>query len=221
LFKTTIRIVDRISFAFQNLKAVMNPVSKQFKVLIILAYFSLVFLLIYWLVNFRPELVEYLPVGGMNYLPEVTSLTGKGGLTDQVMEAAVATSAYQNAINLVTAMLGTIIMMFPLRQLYLSMDIGKPKNLELPTSLLVLPLVVTAIVYIVKFSLPLAFALAGIFAGVRYRTSLKNQTDAYFTFASIGVGLAAGTRSLGIAFVLALVFCLTVVLSHSEPKQPS
>ncbi len=81
------------------------------------------------------------------------------------------------------------------------------------SSLLVLPLVVTAIVYVVRFSLPLAFALAGIFAGVRYRTTLKNQADAFFTFASIGVGLAAGTRSLGIAMVLALFFGATVLLA--------
>jgi len=78
-------------------------------------------------------------------------------------------------------------------------------------SLLLLPLVVTAIVYVVKYSLPLAFALTGIFAGVRYRTTLKSQADAFFTFACIGVGLAAGTRSLGIALVLAVFFAFTML----------
>ena len=74
-------------------------------------------------------------------------------------------------------------------------------------------LVVTAIVYIVKFSLPLAFALAGIFAGVRYRSTLKSQIDAFFTFACIAVGLSAGTRALGIGVILAFFFALTILIA--------
>jgi hypothetical protein len=82
---------------------------------------------------------------------------------------------------------------------------------EVAASLLLLPLVVTAIVYVVKYSLPLAFALTGIFAGVRYRTTLKSQSDAFFTFGGNAVGLSAGTRSLGIALVLAEFFAFTML----------
>ena len=69
----------------------------------------------------------------------------------------------------------------------------------------------TAIIVIVKFSLALAFALTGIFAGVRYRTSLKNLTDALFIFACMAVGLAAGTQALGVAFALSVFFVFTAL----------
>jgi len=55
-------------------------------------------------------------------------------------------------------------------------------------------------------------ALAGMFAGVCYRTTLKNLADAFFTFVAIAVGLAAGTRSLGIGLTLAIFFSYAVLL---------
>jgi len=81
--------------------------------------------------------------------------------------------------------------------------------------------VVTAIIVIVKFSLALAFALTGIFAGVRYRTSLKNLTDALFIFACMAVGLAAGTQALGIALALSIFFVFTALtLEPLVPEKP-
>ena len=106
--------------------------------------------------------------------------------------------------------------MMPVRWLYMTDGLKKSWNTDVATSLLVLPLIVTAIVYIVKFSLPLAFALAGIFAGVRYRTSLKSQSDAFFTFACIAVGLSAGTRSLGIGLVMAIFFTMTIIAAPAR-----
>ena len=84
--------------------------------------------------------------------------------------------------------------------------------------LLLLPMVVAAIIFVVKFSLPLAFALTGIFAGLRHQTRLKQQLDAYFTFAAIAVGLAAGTRTIGIGVVLAIFFASTVLFSAPRTK---
>ena len=128
-------------------------------------------------------------------------------------------------MNLFSAMAGTLIVMLPLRWVYMRGSVARSWSTAVATSLLVLPLVVAAIVYVVKYSLPLAFALTGIFAGVRYRTSLKNQSDAYFTFACIAVGLAAGTRSLGIGLLLATFFAFTVLVASpiredSQPETP-
>ena len=124
-------------------------------------------------------------------------------------------------MNLVSAMLGTLIVMLPFRWLYLTTNLGKSRNADVALGLLVLPLVVTAIVYIVKFSLPLAFALAGIFAGVRYRTTLKSQSDAFYTFACIAVGLAAGVRALGIALVMAIFFTFTILAAMPMRRDPA
>ena len=160
-----------------------------------------------------PDALRYLPFGGLGSLVELDAHTGLDSLAEKMLLASRSADALVDSFNLFSAMIGTLIVMLPLRRVYLFLQQDQPSRPAVASSLLVLPLVVTAIVYVVRFSLPLAFALAGIFAGVRYRTTLKNQADAFFTFASIGVGLAAGTRSLGIALVLALFFGATVLLA--------
>ena len=102
-------------------------------------------------------------------------------------------------------------MINPVRWIYRAITPTTQRNQAVESSMLVLPLIVTGIIYIVKYSIALAFALAGIFAGVRYRTTLKNLGDAIFIFGSMSVGLAAGTRSLGVAFVIAVFFSYTVI----------
>lgn len=159
----------------------------------------------------QPTWMKYLPFGGLDALQNSMALSGNGTLAEQLLATDRPESIFDNAMNLVSALAGSLIIMIPLRWLYMTEGLLKSWSRELAASLLVLPLVVTAIVYVVKYSLPLAFALAGIFAGVRYRTTLKNQSDAVFTFACIGVGLSAGTRSLGIALVLAVFFAFTML----------
>jgi hypothetical protein len=70
----------------------------------------------------------------------------------------------------------------------------------------VLPAVVAGIVTVVQHSLALAFSLAGIVAGVRFRRALTDTFDTLFILASIGVGIAAGVKSIEIAIVITVFF---------------
>jgi hypothetical protein len=155
--------------------------------------------------------MKYLPFGGLDTLQNEISLTNDVDLIPQLLATNRPLSLFDDAMNLISALTGALVVMVPVRWVYMTESLKKSWSREVAAGLLLLPLVVTAIVYIVKFSLPLAFALAGIFAGVRYRTTLKTQSDAFFTFACIAVGLSAGTRSLGIALVLAVFFALTML----------
>jgi hypothetical protein len=65
---------------------------------------------------------------------------------------------------------------------------------------------VAGIIFIVQFSIALAFSLAGIVAAVRWRTTLKDTKDAVYVFLAIGVGLASGAMVLGVAALLTIVF---------------
>ncbi len=158
-----------------------------------------------------PEWFSYLPFNGLDALRDDPTILDTEILKEQFELVKRSPSLLDDAANLISAMAGALIVMVAFRWVYMTKDLAKSRNAEVASGLLVLPLVVTAIVYIVKFSLPLAFALAGIFAGVRYRTTLKSQSDAFFTFACIAVGLAAGTRALGIALVLAVFFTFTIL----------
>jgi len=159
----------------------------------------------------HPEWMKYLPFGGLDALQNDRTLVDDSIVIDQLLATNRPLNFFDDAMNLISALAGALIIMIPLRWVYMADYLKKTVSQEVASSLLVLPLVVTAIVTIVKYSLPLAFALTGIFAGVRYRTSLKSQSDAFFTFASIAVGLSAGTRSLGIGMVLATFFAFTMI----------
>lgn len=72
--------------------------------------------------------------------------------------------------------------------------------------LAMLPIVVAAVTQVVRGDLALAFALAGIVAAVRFRTTVKDLQDAAFAFAAIGIGLASGVGSFVLAGALSSLF---------------
>lgn len=78
-------------------------------------------------------------------------------------------------------------------------------------TLIILPIVVAGIVMVVKNSLALAFALAGIVAGVRFRQKLDEPEQAVYVLLALGIGLAAGVHALDIALAMSLVFTLVVL----------
>ena len=78
-------------------------------------------------------------------------------------------------------------------------------------SLVLLPVVVAGVVVLVKFSLALAFSLAGIVAAVRFRNTLEDSKDAVYIFVVTGIGLASGVE-LTAAAALSIMFNFTVLL---------
>lgn len=77
-------------------------------------------------------------------------------------------------------------------------------------SLILLPVLVAAVVVLVKNSLALAFALAGIVAAVRFRNTLEDSRDAVYIFMATVLGLAAGAQP-GVAIALSILFNVVVL----------
>lgn len=78
-------------------------------------------------------------------------------------------------------------------------------------TILVLPLVVAGVVLVVKNSLALAFALAGIVAGVRFRQKLEEPEEAVYVLLALGIGLAAGVQALDVALAMSMAYSLVVM----------
>ena len=110
------------------------------------------------------------------------------------------------AISLIYAMSATLLLMLPVSWVYKAIHTDSVYDHSIDTTTLVLPAVVAGIVTVVQHSLALAFSLAGIVAGVRFRRALSDTFDTLFILASIGVGIAAGVKSLEIAVVLTVFF---------------
>jgi len=157
--------------------------------------------------------LKYLLLGGLEGLSNNTALTGEEFMLGQVTVLSQPQVFFDNALNLFSAMIGSLIVAIPLRWVYVAKAFGKSHDPEIASGLLALPLVVTAIVFCIKYSLPLAFALVGILAGLRVKTELNSKSDSYFTFACIGVGLAIGAGYFAIAVVLAAFFSLTMLIA--------
>ena len=109
------------------------------------------------------------------------------------------------------AMFGAGLLALPVAWLYTITRQKRGYRQSVVQSLILLPVVVAGVVVLVKFSLALAFSLAGIVAAVRFRNTLEDSKDAVYIFVATGVGLAAGVE-LTVALALSLVFNLVTVL---------
>ena len=196
----------------------------------LIAYYAILLAFVVALIRLFPQVVPWLPFGGLDNLRPGNELVTSPNLVNLVTNVQIPVDLMADGLRITISMLGALLVMIPVRWVYLAVgDLEtaehQPAGRKVSASLLLLPLVVTAIIVIVKFSLALAFALTGIFAGVRYRTTLKNLTDALFIFACMAVGLAAGTQALGIALALSIFFVFTALtleplVSDADPDQP-
>jgi hypothetical protein len=107
---------------------------------------------------------------------------------------------------LLVAMLVAIILMVPASWAYMGTRARVGYQQSVVQTIMLLPIAVAGVVVVVQNSVALAFSLAGIVAAVRFRTTLKNKSDALYIFVSIGIGLASGIGAVAVAAVLSLVF---------------
>jgi hypothetical protein len=129
---------------------------------------------------------------------------------DEVLET-LGQIAYQAlerdaASGLFVSIIGALVLMIPVTWVYIGTRRRSGLDQSMIESLLMLPVAVAGVVVIVQDNLALAFSLAGIFAGIQFRSRLKYYADAHFIFAAIGVGLAAGIGALHIAAVMSFCF---------------
>jgi hypothetical protein len=195
----------------------------------LVVYYATMMTLVAFLIRVFPQILPLLPFGGLDELQQRRDLVTETDLVNLVTNVQIPLDLLADGISVTLSMIGALLIMIPVRWLYLAvgdLEVAEeqPAGHKVSASLLLLPLVVTAIIVIVKFSLALAFALTGIFAGVRYRTSLKNLTDALFIFACMAVGLAAGTQALGLALALSVIFVFTALMleplvTENHPNQ--
>jgi hypothetical protein len=147
----------------------------------------------------------------------IAALTGGAGLqgTDAALfrRGDVAPLPPAAAIWAVAflAMLSAALLALPLAWLYTITRQKRGYRQSVVHSLILLPVIVAGVVVLVKFSVALAFSLAGIVAAVRFRNTLEDSKDAVYIFAATGIGLAAGV-DLPVAATLSFVYNLTTLL---------
>jgi len=109
------------------------------------------------------------------------------------------------------AMASAGLLAFPVAAMYTLTRQKRGYRQSVVHSLILLPVVVAGVVVLVKFSLALAFSLAGIVAAVRFRNTLEDSKDAVYIFVATSVGLASGVE-LSVALTLSFIFNLVTLL---------
>jgi hypothetical protein len=185
-------------------------------IVVICAYFVLLLGTIVSAGLLKPELLPLMPFGGNDVLEIVGLEAGEQSFLDSLgpSQNALAAPATARQVGLIVLFLafslaGTILVMLPVTWTYsaIKWEVGYRKSFS--RALLVLPICAATTVLLIQNNLALAFGLAAMVAAVRFRVALQEAIDGIFIFASICVGLAAGIGHLGIATVMALVFCVT------------
>ena len=109
------------------------------------------------------------------------------------------------ALTVAAAMIGAVLLALPVAWIYGLTRHKRGYQQSVVQTLMVLPPLVAGVVVLVKYSLALAFSLAGIVAAVRFRNTLEDSKDAVYIFLSTAIGLAAAVQ-LPVAAVISVVF---------------
>jgi hypothetical protein len=192
-----------------------DPFSKHRTILIrmifkVTAYYLVLGALLAITISLSPSFANQLPLGGVGEISDFGSSSiydleeALLSADDEEIEDIVTESTRARlargpawlieATSLVYAMISTLLLMLPVSWVYKAIHTDSVYDHSIDTTTLVLPAVVAGIVTVVQHSLALAFSLAGIVAGVRFRRALND------------VGIAAGVKSLEVAVVLTVFF---------------
>lgn len=181
-----------------NLQAILSsPVVR------LLGYFLLLFVVVAVIaltVPWFPDLLVPSPPGADPF-PGANDALGPSA-------SEIMTSVSRTAILGLLALLAALAFTVPVVWIYTVIMRQEGYERSFVRLLASLPVVVAGVVQVVRGDLALAFALAGIVAAVRFRTTVKDLQDAVFAFAAIAVGLATGTGNFTLAGAISTVFCL-------------
>lgn len=166
-------------------------------------YYVCAFGLLFAGVTAIPSLRDFIPFGGAEAL-----LSGPGGDPFEPIEIGrdEVAGLRESVVWLVIAEASALLCILPCAWVYMALRKRDEYDQSLVETIIILPLAVTGIVIIVHDSLALAFSLAGIVGGVRFRNTLKSSGDALYILLAIGVGLSAGIGAMEIALVMSIAF---------------
>ena len=114
------------------------------------------------------------------------------------------------ALAALIAMVTAFVTALPVTWIYTLTRRKKGFQQSVVQTYLILPVVAAGIIVMVKHSLSLAFALGGIVAAVRFRTSLDDSKDAAGIFVVIAIGMAAAVTP-SVSFVISIGFNLLML----------
>jgi hypothetical protein len=154
-----------------------------------------------------------------NELPSSLDTLFGGGRSAAIRASQSATAPLDEttlSITVAVAMLAAVLLSIPVAWVYLLTRAKRGYQQSVVQLLIILPTVVSGIVLLVKYSVTLAFSLAGVVAAVRFRNTLDDSKDAVYVFLATGIGLASAVN-LPVAAVISIGFnALALVMYYTD-----
>ena len=179
----------------------------------VLLYYTGLALAILVLRQVAPELYRALSSG------QIHQSEGFGAALEGVKQGkeAVASSVFSPGVSALVGMSATFILMVPVVRIYTFTRHKKGYQQSLVQTLVMLPIVTSAVIILVQSSVALAFGLGSVVGAVSFRNRLEDTKDAVYVFVAIGVGLACGVEVIEIALALTVFFnFIMVVLWYTD-----
>ncbi|MGE0045069.1 MAG: DUF4956 domain-containing protein [Hyphomonadaceae bacterium] len=155
-----------------------------------------------------PGIVRFLPVGGA---AEFNAALSGNEFESVAVNVPAGVETLAEGVKLTLAIVASFLLMLPVTWICMGARRRKDVSQSFIHTILILPIVITGIVHVVHNSLALAFSLAGIVAGVRFRHTLKDSADTTYLFTAIAVGVACGINAVEVAAIVSIFFNYTVL----------
>ena len=152
---------------------------------------------------------RFLPHGSAAIPASLEALLGTG--TEPEPRVVPPLDEVTLAVTVAVAMTAAVLLSLPVAWVYLLTRAKRGYQQSVVQLLVILPTVVAGIVLLVKYSLALAFSLAGIVAAVRFRNTLDDSKDAVYVFLATAIGLSSAVN-LPVAAVLSIGFNAVVLI---------
>jgi hypothetical protein len=178
----------------------------------LVAYYMVLGLITAGLYYFVPPVHQMFGGEPFGQLLETPALLEDALTSSEVTVPGESRSRMSFALSTLVVFLSTMMLMLPVSWVYMSTARDRSHNQSVAQTLILLPLVVSAVVLVVQNSLALAFSLAGIVAAVRFRTTLTDTRDTVFIFLAIAVGFAGGVQVLTVALLLSMLFNFVILM---------
>lgn len=111
-------------------------------------------------------------------------------------------------------MLLAVLLGFVITGVYRHTHKGLSYSQSFSLTILFVTVIVAIVMMVIGSSLARAFALVGALSIIRFRTVVKDTKDTAFVFASLAVGMAAGTSNYFLAATATVVISVLAVLTH-------
>lgn len=95
-------------------------------------------------------------------------------------------------------------------------------NKEFHISMAIISVITAGIIVAMQSSIVISLGMVGALSIVRFRTAIKNPMDLLFLFWSIGTGIICGAGLFELAFVVALIVTVSILILEFMPgiKRP-